>query len=1327
MFKSSNIYKFVSFKEDYLLILSILVFTIVEGLVPSISSILIGRCFKIFTNIYYKKYSTYNEMYHDLVMRTMSLVILAAGYFPLSWISISLWMRFGEIQNFRIRSTIFDNYMKKNLNFFDSHKNLTAEFTQVNRCIEELRQSCSEASGMALQSIIGVIALFCVSCYYSWSLTLIFLCSAPLVAVIAAICSKKYEKFTDLENDTSLKCSHQILNIMENISMIKLNLTEENELQTFNEKIKECNTLFIKGSFWTASNQAALRMLSLCMFVQGFWFGSSQIKKGHLSTEKVMTCFASCISLSSTLMSIIRQIIIIQKGKVALKYIDKLFYSDDNDNKNIIPSVNTRSISLPLDIRLTKDAQNSNVNNYHIKLENVTAFYNSRPNVNVLQNVSIDFLKDDFTYIVGKSGSGKSTIFNLLLKLYENSYQGNITLNGVDIKDIPTKWLLSQITLVEQSTHMFNDSIKNNILLGSDSESNYNEERLSQVLSICDLNSVIDSLPNGIETVIGSELISESDKNDLKKRHKPSHDELNSTVVLSGGQQQRVAIARALYRNTPVVIFDESLSSIDIKTKQKIFANLKEFRKNRTTIVLTHDLSPIEDQNMVYLLKNGKLMEYGLKRDLIIKPDSDFSFFKKLYELQTLYQKDSIFVSDTKNTSFLSTHSSDLFETEKLEENDELLLPDTQRISLQAYKRLSTLFNPEKDEIERNESVESEIKIEEIKSTERLPMTSMLNIFKNMYSTITMKKILFLGITASVISGVSNPVFSWADSKLINANVLQGKHSTSSGSSTNTTKPVKAATPSNDYMIKWCMIVIAIAAIDGIATFVKEFFLQYVAEYWIMDLRSVSVAKILNNDINWFSYAINKPSEISALLMNDLRDMRTLVSQFLTFVITIVFVAACGLIWSIVSGWKLSLVGLSLIPLYILTTVIYSLLLQNMENNYKSAIADLENKQYEILKNFKTIKILQLESYFYMKLSYCYNNLKIVGIKRTYGTGFGVAVFASLTYVVQAIIIFYGLKLVINGEYSSDKLFQTFSLLLFTIITCGMMSSAVPSLARGQRGATYVFNLINKSFSENKNIEGYIPNRVVKNILPLIKVDDLTFQYPSSSKKILNRLNFKIKKGETIGLVGPSGCGKSTFLQLLSKLQDYNCGSIKIDGHDLKDWNLEALRKFIVFFQQKTLIFKDNLRNNLNYGNNASEEDMYFFIEKFHLSELLDQLNGLDGGMIDETLISGGQLQRLNIIRQLLRVKSLGEECQVCVLDEITSSLDAETTNLIEDYFIKGIQQTKIIITHHKSLMAKCDRVLVMNHKGELQEQGQYNKIISDKSSYLNKLLYELN
>ncbi|CAI8497641.1 unnamed protein product [Hanseniaspora opuntiae] len=685
---------------------------------------------------------------------------------------------------------------------------------------------------------------------------------------------------------------------------------------------------------------------------------------------------------------------------------------------------------------------------------------------------------------------------------------------------------------------------------------------------------------------------------------------------------------------------------------------------------------------MVYLLKNGNLMEHGLKKDLINKPDSDSSLFKKLYELQTLYQKDAVLSNDAKNINSLSTRSSDVFEKEKLEENDELLLPETQRLSLYAYKRLSTLINHEKDEMESNESVESEMKIEEIKSTERLPITSMSKIFKSMYSTITMKKILFLGIAASIISGVSNPVFSWADSKLINANVLQGKH-TPSSTTTDTSKPIKSATPSDGYMVKWCMIVIAIAAIDGISTFVKEFFLQYVAEYWIMDLRSLSVSKILNNDINWFSYAINKPSEISALLMNDLRDMRTLVSQFLTFVITIIFVAACGLIWSIVSGWKLSLVGLSLIPLYILTTAIYSLLLQNMENKYKSSIANLENKQYEILKNFKTIKILQLESYFYMKLGYCYNDLKNVGIKRTYGTGFGVAVFASLTYIVQAIIIFYGLKLVINGEYSTSKLFQTFSLLLFTIITCGMMSSAVPNLARGQRGATYVFNLINKSFSENKNIEGYIPNRVVKDILPLIK--------------------------------------------LLSKLQEYNCGSIKIDGHDINDWNLDALRKFIVFFQQKTLIFKDNLRNNLNYGNNANEEEMYFFIEKFHLSELLDQLNGLDGGMVDETLISGGQLQRLNIIRQLLRLKSLGEECQLCVLDEITSSLDAETTDLIEDYFIKDIEQTKIIITHHKSLMSKCDRILVINHKGELQEQGQYNQLINDRSSYLNKLLYDLN
>lgn len=1261
-------------------------------------------------------------MYHDLVMRTMSLVILAAGYFPVSWISISLWMRFGEVQNFRIRSTVFDNYMKKNLDFFDSHENLTAEFIQINRCIEELRQSCSEASGMALQATIGVIALFCVSCYYSWSLTFIFLCSAPLVAVIAAICSKKYEKYTDLENEASLKCSNQILNIMENISLIKLNLTEKEESKSFDKKVKECNTLFIKGSFWTSFNQAALRMLSLCMFVQGFWFGSSQIKKGHLSTEKVMTCFASCISLSSSLMSIIHQIIIIQKGKVALKYIDMLFYSesDSSVDKKLI-NKDKINISLPIDSRLTAENHNNKINNYKVKFDNVTAFYKSRPNVNVLQNITINFINNGFTYVVGKSGSGKSTIFNLLLKLYENTYTGEITLNGVDIREIPEKWLLSQITLVEQSTYMFNDSIKNNIILGSDSENHYNEHKLANILEICELNSVIDTFPNGIDTIIGDVLI--SDLNSKKTRNK---NPCETNVVLSGGQQQRVAIARALYRDTPIIIFDESLSFIDIKTKQIIMTKLKEYRKNKTTIMLTHDLYSIEDHNMVYLLKNGRVMESGLKSTLINKPDNDSSLFKKLYELQNLYQKDFSYGTKTNKHHSLSTVSSSVLEKENAEFTTNIVIPETPKISINAVKRLSTVFNDEKEvnKINNNESLESEIKIEDFQSTERLPLTSMVTIFKKMYKTITVKKVLIVGITASVISGVSNPVFSWADSKLINANVLQGKQT--SANNTNMDN-VKEVTPSNGYMIKWCMIVVGIAAIDGITTFVKEFFLQYVAEYWIMDLRSVSVSKILGNDINWFTYAINKPSEISALLMNDLRDMRTLISQFLAFVITIVFVASCGLIWSIISGWKLSLVGLSLIPLYILITILYSVLLQNMENSYKSSIADLENKQYEVLKNFKTIKILQLESYFYMKLGYCYNNLKHAGVRRTYGTGFGVAVFASLTYIVQAIIIFYGLKLVISGEYSSSKLFQTFSLLLFTIITCGMMSSAVPNLTRGQRGATYIFNLIDRSYSENQNEDGYVPSiKNLKTSNSLINVKNLNFNYACSSKQIINNLNFEIYSGETVGLVGPSGCGKSTFLQLLSKLQEYNSGFIKIDGQDIKEWNLVALRKFIVFFQQNTLIFRDTLKENLKYGNDASNDDILFLMEKFHLTELLSQVNGLDGDMIDAALISGGQLQRLNIIRQLLRLKKLGEQCQICVLDEITSSLDPETAELVENYFINEIKQTKVIITHHKSLMQKCDIILVMNHKGELEEKGKYIDLISNKSSYLNKLIYEL-
>lgn len=1337
MFNKNNIYKYVNLGDDWMLIISLVVVTIFAGLVPSISSILIGRCFKIFTNIYYGKYQTFSEMENDLILKSMSLIILAAGYFPLCWALITLWMRFGEIQNYRIRSTIFSNYMSKNLNFFDTHEHLTAEFIQTNRCIEELRQSCSEATGMAMQSIVSIIGLFSVSCYYSWSLTLIFLCSTPLIAIIAGFSFKKYRKYTDLENDESMKCSKQILNVMENINLIKLNLTELEELTRFDISIKKCNTYFIKGSFWISLNQSVLRMLSLCMFVQGFWFGATEVKKGNLSTEKVITCFSSCLSLGSNLMSCIHQIIIIQKGNVALKFVDKQFY--DTGTKEELLNKNTPVVPSK-DLNKYEDC-------FNIRFTNVTAHYQSRPNITVIKNVTLDLNEKQFHFIVGTSGSGKSSLFNLLLKLYDNNYTGMISLNNYDVRSISSSCLLSKITLVEQHTHLFNDTLKNNILLGCDLKVRDDVYLLNKVIKIAQLTDLIKSLPKGLDTVMGESVYKDDDCDVFK----------DDNVTLSSGQQQKVAIARALIRNTPVIIFDESLSAIDIKSRILIMEGLKKTRQGMTTILLTHDISCIESHDRVYLMKAGSVVEFGTQEQLI----STDSHFKRLYQLKTLNLENQV-----QNAIYPKQATSDIFEKQSLDLNSfdsNLQSTETSKdLTNTTVRRISNFFIESQKNSYVDEKYEpdqfQEIFYEEYNTSKRLPLTSLTKIFKSMYLTINKKFYLIWGLSSAVISGVSNPVFSWADAKLLNSNVLQKGTSglkneksffvanttqmlvetvaryyplsifseikNSDNSTSQNTTYNGSSTPSNSYVIKWCLIVISIAAIDGIATFLKEFLLNYVAEYWIMNLRHISFETILNNHVYWFSFALNKPSEISALLINDLKDMRTLVSQFLTVSITVIFVSLCGLIWSIISGWKLSLVGLSLIPLYIITTIVYTKLLQNVENGYKTSIANLENKQYDVLKNFKTIKILQLESIFQLQVADCYNKMKNIGLKRTYHTGIGVALFSSLTFVVQGIIIFYGLKLVIIGEYSSSQLFTTFSLLLFTIVTCAMLSSSIPDLARGQRGATYVFQIINNSMPEGSVLESYSPDPNKTSCNEILKFENVNFVYPNTTKLIFDDLSFSIKRNQTVALVGPSGSGKSTITKLLAKFQTVTNGCIKLNNVNITQWNLKELRKYVVVFEQKCLIFRGTLKENLVYGNKAKDFEILNLIHHFQLDSLLNDLNGLYGDMVDSTLISGGQLQRLNIIRQLLRLKDLNNKCKIVVFDEITASLDPHTSSLIEDYIINKLSDKgKIIITHNTSLMMKCEKLIVFDQCGQIKESDTFNILMNKQNSYLKTLL----
>jgi subfamily B ATP-binding cassette protein MsbA len=239
--------------------------------------------------------------------------------------------------------------------------------------------------------------------------------------------------------------------------------------------------------------------------------------------------------------------------------------------------------------------------NSSISIKNVSFKYQ---NEFVLKNFSLEIPKGKTVALVGQSGSGKSTIANLLTRFYDVN-EGSIEIDGVNIKDITTKSLRDLQGLVSQDSILFNDSVKNNILLGTQKS----EEEIIAAAKIANAFEFINELPNDFDYNIG-----------------------DSGNKLSGGQKQRLSIARAVLKNPPIMILDEATSALDTESERLVQDALEKMMQNRTSIVIAHRLSTIQKADTIVVLQKGKIIEQGTHNELI----ENNNVYKKLVEMQTL-------------------------------------------------------------------------------------------------------------------------------------------------------------------------------------------------------------------------------------------------------------------------------------------------------------------------------------------------------------------------------------------------------------------------------------------------------------------------------------------------------------------------------------------------------------------------------------------------------------------------------------------------------------------------------------------------------------------
>ena len=448
----------------------------------------------------------------------------------------------------------------------------------------------------------------------------------------------------------------------------------------------------------------------------------------------------------------------------------------------------------------------------------------------------------------------------------------------------------------------------------------------------------------------------------------------------------------------------------------------------------------------------------------------------------------------------------------------------------------------------------------------------------------------------------------------------------------------------------------------------------------------------LTNDVNMIT------NLLSTVVLNLFKDSLTLIG-----LLSVMFY----------QNWKLSLIAIIMIPLASIAAKTLGKRISKVSTQQMNRAGELTSYLMEMFKNHKLIKIFQQENYekerafkFIENLKESTKKIAIVFVRAS-------PIMEFLTGIMIAFLIYFAAIFVSKGELEVNNFFSFLAAMMLAYQPVRSLATLNISIQQGIAGAIRVLPIIDN----NPNVRDINDAKILKLNSGTIEFENVNFEYPNSKNKILNNINLTFTGTKMTALVGHSGAGKSTILNLIPRFFDVKDGDIKIDQQSIFNCTLNSLRKNISLVSQDTTLFDDTIRNNIIYANlNASEDEIEEAAKLSFANEFISKLPNKYDTLIGENGIrlSGGEKQRLSIARAILK------KSPVILLDEATSSLDAETEDKIQkaiNFLTKG--RTTIVIAHRLSTILNSDRIYVID-KGKVNSHGTHKELLESSSIYKN-------
>ncbi|KAK7343279.1 hypothetical protein VNO77_11900 [Canavalia gladiata] len=1265
------------------------------------------------------------ELFHRFKELALTIVYIAGGVFAAGWIEVSCWILTGERQTAVIRSKYVQVLLNQDMSFFDTYGNNGDIVSQVLSDVLLIQSALSEKVGNYIHNMATFFSGLVIAFINCWQIALITLATGPFIVAAGGISNIFLHRLAENIQDAYAEAA----------SIAEQAVSYIRTLYAFT------NETLAKYSYAT-SLQATLRYGILISLVQGLglgftyglaicscalqlWVGSFLVihRKAH-GGEIITSLFAVILS------------------GLGLNQAATNFYSFDQGRiaaYRLFEMISRSSSSLNHDGSAPVSVQGN------IEFRNVYFSYLSRPEIPILSGFYLTVPAKKAVALVGRNGSGKSSIIPLMERFYDPTL-GEVLLDGENIKHLKLEWLRSQIGLVTQEPALLSLSIRDNIAYGRDTSM----DQIEEAAKTAHAHTFISSLDKGYDTQVG-----------------------RAGIALTEEQKIKLSIARAVLLNPSILLLDEVTGGLDFEAERSVQEALDLLMLGRSTIIIARRLSLIKNADYIAVMEDGQLVEMGTHDELLAldglyaellrceeatklpkrmpvrnyketaafqieKDSSENHSFKepsspKMIKSPSLQRVSAVFrpsdgffnlqespkvrspPSEKMRENGQPLDSADKEPSIKRQDSFEMRLPELPKIDVQCmHRQTSNGSDPEspvsplltsdpKNERSHSQtfsrpdsySDEFSVKMTETKGARHREQPSLwrlaeLSFAEWLYAV--------LGSIGAAIFGSFNPLLAYVIGLVATAyyKIDEGHHL-------------------RREIDKWCLIIACMGIVTVVANFLQHFYFGIMGEKMTERVRRMMFSAMLRNEVGWFDEEENSADNLSMRLANDATFVRAAFSNRLSIFIQDSAAVIVAFLIGVLLHWRLALVALATLPVLCVSAVAQKLWLagfsrgiQEMHRKASLVLEDAVRNIYTVVAFCAGNKVMEL---YRLQLNKIFKQSFLHGV--AIGFAFGFSQF--LLFACNAFLLWYT-AICIKKSYvdppTALKEYMVFSFATFALVE---PFGLAPYILKRRKSLISVFEIIDRMPKIDPDDSSA---QKPPNVYGSIELKNVDFCYPSRPEVlVLSNFSLKVNGGQTIAVVGVSGSGKSTIISLIERFYDPVAGQVLLDGRDLKLYNLRWLRNHLGLVQQEPIIFSTTIRENIIYArHNASEAEMK---EAARIANAHHFISSLPHGYDTHVGMRGvdltpGQKQRIAIARVVLK------NAPILLLDEASSSIESESSRVVQealDTLIMG-NKTTILIAHRTAMMRHVDNIVVLNG-GRIVEEGTHDSLVAKNGLYV--------